>query len=53
MEVTHNAIGLLAVGVGMARWLELRTPGAERRAYGIVWTTCMALIGLVLLFYRE
>jgi putative copper resistance protein D len=53
MEVTHNAIGLLAVGVGMARWLELRTPGSERRAHGIVWTTCMALIGLVLLFYRE
>jgi putative copper resistance protein D len=53
MEVSHNAIGLLAVVLGIARWLELRTPAPERRAYGTVWTTCMALIGLVLLFYRE
>jgi copper resistance protein D len=53
IEVSHNAIGVLAVVVGMARWLELRAPTPERRAYGFVWTTCMVLIGVVLLFYRE
>ena len=54
IELSHNAIGLLAVLIGVARWLELRSPDpGERRAWGIVWPTFMALIGLVLAFYRE
>ncbi|BDG03133.1 copper resistance D family protein [Anaeromyxobacter oryzae] len=54
IEVSHNAIGFLAVLIGIARWLELRSPdGAARRRYGLVWPACMALVGLVLVFYRE
>jgi putative copper resistance protein D len=50
IEVSHSAIGLLAVLMGVSRWLEVRR-GVERRV--AVWPALMALIGLVLLFYRE
>jgi copper resistance protein D len=53
IELSHNAIGLLAVAVALGRWLELRLPEVERRVPGAVWTASMALIGVVLLFYRE
>jgi putative copper resistance protein D len=53
LEVTHAPLGVLAVFVGWARWLELRMPAPERRIPGRVWASSMALIGLVLLFYRE
>jgi putative copper resistance protein D len=50
IEVSHDAIGLLAVLTGVTRWLELRRE-EERRS--LAWPAFMALIGLVLLFYRE
>jgi putative copper resistance protein D len=50
IEVSHDAIGLLAVLIGVSRWLELRS-GHERRA--LAWPALMTLVGLVLLFYRE
>ena len=54
VELSHNAIGLLAVLVGLGRWLELRSPdAATRRTSGLLWPTCMILVGLVLVFYRE
>jgi putative copper resistance protein D len=54
VELSHNAIGLLAVLVGLGRWLELRSPdAATRRTSGLLWPTCMVLVGLVLVFYRE
>jgi putative copper resistance protein D len=54
IEVSHNAIGLLAVLIAVGRWLELRSPdSAARRAYGLVWPACLVLVGLVLVFYRE
>ena len=31
MEMTHLPLGLLAVLIGWARWLELRLPARERR----------------------
>jgi putative copper resistance protein D len=49
-ELTHDAIGLLAVLMAIDRWLEVR-PGGGRRGWG--WAMGMALVGLVLLFYRE
>jgi putative copper resistance protein D len=53
IEVSHNVLGILAVLAGAARWLELRLPAREGRVAGGVWPVCLALVGLVLLFYRE
>lgn len=53
IEVSHNAIGFLAVALGVARWLDLRLPIDERRLPSLLWPLCLMLIGLVLLFYRE
>lgn len=53
IEISHNAIGVLAVGVGAGRWLEIRLSGYGNRIPGLLWTVCVILIGLVLLFYRE
>jgi putative copper resistance protein D len=53
IEVSHNALGVLAVLMGIGRWLELRLPEAARRAPAGLWLACMTLAGLVLLFYRE
>ena len=53
IEVSHNALGILAVLAGAARWLELRLPGREGRVAGGAWPVCLALVGVVLLFYRE
>jgi copper resistance protein D len=53
IQITHHAIGVLAVAMACGRWLELRlTPPAGRLA-GFVFTSAMLLVGLVLLFYRE
>jgi putative copper resistance protein D len=53
IEVSHNAIGLLAVLIGAGRWLELRLPPPSNRFPAILWPVCLMLVGLVLLFYRE
>ncbi len=54
IEVSHNLIGILAVYLGAAGWIELRLPtGREHRIAGIIWPVCLVLVGLVLLFYRE
>jgi putative copper resistance protein D len=54
VEVSHNALGILAVLAGAARWLELRLPrGPDQRLAAAIWPLCLTGIGLVLLFYRE
>jgi putative copper resistance protein D len=53
IEVSHAAIGVLAVLVGTGRWLELRLPLPANRFPAFLWTLSMVLVGLVLLFYRE
>jgi putative copper resistance protein D len=53
IEVSHNALGILAVLAGVTRWLEVRLPGREGRWPGKIWPVCLALVGWVLLFYRE
>ena len=53
MEVTHLPLGLLAVLIGWARWLEVRLPPGEGRRAGRVWPPAMALVGLLLVLYRE
>lgn len=53
IEVSHNAIGVLAVMAGAAGWVEMRMQGRESRIAGILWPIFFTLIGLILLFYRE
>jgi len=51
-EVTHAPIAILGVFAGWGRWLELRLPGAGGwPAWS--WRSCLAAVGLLLLFYRE
>jgi copper resistance protein D len=52
-ELSHIPLALLAVTAGWTRWLDLRFPGPERRMVGNIWPLCFALIGIVLLLYRE
>ena len=53
IQVTHVAMGALAVLLACGRWLELRLPPPGARAAGTAASTAMLLIALVLLFYRE
>jgi putative copper resistance protein D len=53
IEVTHAPLGVLAMIVGWGRWLELRLPSGEGRLPGRVWPVAFALIGVLLIFYRE
>jgi putative copper resistance protein D len=53
MEVTHLPLGLLAVLIGWARWLELRLPPGDGHVAARVWPPAMALVGLLLVLYRE
>jgi putative copper resistance protein D len=53
IELSHAILGLLAVLVGVGRWLELRLPAREARIAGQLWTVCLMAVGYVLLFYRE
>ncbi|HSF33870.1 MAG TPA: CopD family protein [Candidatus Tectomicrobia bacterium] len=53
VQISHHAIGVLAVIMACGRWLELRlTPPAGRLA-GVVFMSALLLVGLILLFYRE
>jgi putative copper resistance protein D len=53
IEFSHAVLGLLAVLVGVGRWLELRLPAPNARVAGVLWSACLVATGLVLLFYRE
>ena len=54
LEISHVPLALLALVIGWARWLELRLPeGSNRRVPGSVWAVGLALIGVLLIFYRE
>jgi len=35
------------------RWLEIRSDGRVKRLAALVWPVCFAMVGLLLLFYRE
>jgi putative copper resistance protein D len=54
-ELSHIPIAILAVTAGWSRWLELRLPSENqtRPVMARVWPLCIALIGVVLLNYRE
>jgi putative copper resistance protein D len=52
-EVTHAPLGVLGVLVGWGRWLELRLVPPEDRLPGRLSACAMAVIGVLLLLYRE
>jgi len=52
-EISHVPIALLGMTAGLARWLELRLDGPPSRIASRIWPVAFALVGLILLFYRE
>jgi putative copper resistance protein D len=54
-ELSHIPLAILAVTAGWSRWLELRLPSENqtRNVMARLWPMCIALIGVVLLNYRE
>lgn len=53
-EMSHTPIALLGATAGWSRWLELRLPGKrDSKIASLLWPVCLALVGLVLLDYRE
>jgi copper resistance protein D len=53
-EMSHTPIALLGVSAGCSRWLELRLPRSRMTLIaGYLWPACLALVGLILLNYRE
>ena len=53
VEATHIPLGLLAILVAGARWLEVRLSPPDNRAPGWLWTVGFTLVGVLLLLYRE
>ena len=53
LEVTHTPLGVMAIVIGWTRWLELRLPEGRQRLPNGIWAVGLALIGVLLIFYRE
>ncbi|MCX8048689.1 MAG: CopD family protein [Methylohalobius sp.] len=53
IQSTHTAMGLLAVILAAARWLELKLEPPAATWAGITAMGAMGLIGLILMFYDE
>ena len=53
-ELAHTPIAVLGAAAGVGRWLQLRLPGTRAAALaGLLWPPCLALVGVLLLDYRE
>jgi putative copper resistance protein D len=54
-ELSHAPLAVLGIVTGWSRWLELRLPSENkmRDKMAWLWPTCLVLIGLLLLNYRE
>ena len=53
VEITHTPLGVLALLVGWARWLEVRLQFPENRLPGRLWPVAFTMIGVLLILYRE
>jgi putative copper resistance protein D len=53
IEVNHIVLGILAITMGVGRWLELRLDAIESYWAGWAWRVSFVLFGLLLLFYSE
>ena len=53
-ELSHTPIALFGITAGCSRWLELRLPKSRMATIAsYLWPLCLALVGIVLLNYRE
>jgi putative copper resistance protein D len=54
-ELSHAPLAIFGIVAGWSRWLELRLPAENkvRDRMAWLWPTCLVLIGLLLLNYRE
>ena len=54
-ELSHAPLAVLGIVAGWSRWLEFRLPSENkvRDRMARLWPTCLLLIGLLLLNYRE
>jgi copper resistance protein D len=56
-EMSHAPIAVFGATAGWSRWLQLRLPEGENskivNVLNWIWPVCLALVGLVLLDYRE
>ncbi len=54
-ELSHAPLAIFGIVAGWSRWLELRLPAENkvRDKMAWLWPTCLVLIGLLLLNYRE
>ena len=53
IQISHTAMGVLAILMGTGRWLELRLHSSAGRLAGTASNTAMILIALILIFYTE
>ena len=53
LEITHVPLAVLGLVIGWARWLELRLAAPDDRLPAWLWSSSLALVGVVLLLYRE
>ena len=52
-EMSHIPIAIAAVLAGWSRWLQIRLPSEKAGIMSRIWPACFAVIGMVLLNYRE
>ena len=55
-ELSHTPMAVLGACAGWSRWLELRLGAQDsraRRLAALAWPVCLALVGMLLLNYRE
>jgi copper resistance protein D len=54
-ELSHAPLAVAGIVAGWSRWLEIRLPAENkvRDKMAWVWPTCLVVIGLLLLNYRE
>jgi copper resistance protein D len=53
-EMSHTPIALLGMTAACTRWLELRLPKSRMTTIAsYLWPLCLALVGVILLNYRE
>jgi putative copper resistance protein D len=53
VEVTHTPLGMVALAIGWARWLEVRLPVTNNRMPARIWAVGLSVVGVLLLLYRE